>query len=157
MKIKIKRNRGLLSALLMGFIFSSFTIRKTDIPENIGGTSESDKVVVYTNQIVCTPIRRSFEKEFNQKIFSRCWSGYAPQFTSAQPLKTDDFVYGAIIYTAGCSSPEYICYFKICVDKGYAAVRSKGSDEYVSIDEWLKIKQWGNSEHKNVFRSKNNG
>ena len=73
--------------------------------------------------------------------FSRCPSGYTPEFTTKDDdVKKENFVFGTVELYRGCT-PTYVCDFKVCVDKGIALVKSKESKTYITVANWLDQKK----------------
>jgi hypothetical protein len=132
------------------FVTSSFSGIKNNT-ENLsvfGNWEEYSKVQSFAYENICKPFSDNLKGSRNSdpaKMFSRCPSGYMPQITTVEDsVKTDRFVNGRIFFHKGCE-PKEICYFKICVAKKFAMVRSKESTEYMSVNDWIKLKS-GKSE-----------
>lgn len=103
---------------------------------------EYQKVYSFLNEQVCN----RFEDQLLLKgmkgkagMFSRCPSGYEPNFAMpADSVRTDRYVNGKIAYYRGCS-PNPICDFKVCVDKQFIVVRSPGSTVWSSVGDWIAL------------------
>ena len=138
MKTRIKKLSLGALILITGVVFSSF----------IGNNKESNgennwgAVYNYVSENICKPIRIASPKsKKSTDQFSRCPSGYTPEFvTEDDDVKKENFVYGTVAFYRGCN-PTYVCDFKVCVDKGIALVKSKGSEKYTTVDNWLAQKK----------------
>lgn len=140
MKTKMKKISLGLVVLMAGVVFSSFIGKKSKknvVPE-INESEKYESVSAFVFKRVCDPIRAANPKNRgNVKSFSRCPSGYFPSMAEdVDDKKTDAFVYGTVELYKGCS-PQYVCDFKVCVNKNYAMVKSKGSKEYTTVSEWI--------------------
>jgi hypothetical protein len=79
-------------------------------------------------------------KKAKAEYFSRCPSGYSSQIAGEREVvKTDRDVFGKIVFYKGCGQ-KYICDFKVCVDKAEAYVKNKGTNDYITVQEWLASK-----------------
>jgi len=100
------------------------------------------KVQQYVYDNVCKELSTNLKanRDNPEKYFSRCPSGYNVQFaTKRDSVKTNRYVRGHISFYKGCS-PNYVCDYLVCVDKGFIVVKSKGSSEYSSLASWIDMK-----------------
>ncbi len=102
--------------------------------------AEWNKVRAFVDLNITTAIKQRSNTKIKTNSFSRCPSGYQPEFIADyKDVKTDKEVFGSLELYRGCA-PEHICDFKVCVNKKIALVKSKGDQEYVSVKEWLEEK-----------------
>lgn len=116
------------------------------------GSEDYYEVYSYVREHICQPIGKELKGMQSEpaKQFSRCPSGYEPQFVAkTDSIKTDRIVSGKILLHRGCHG-QYICHFKVCVSTGFAVVRSEDSKEYMSVEKWLAMK---NEKRKTVVKS----
>lgn len=127
--------------IITSVVFSSFIGTNK---ERVGDDKWEEYAVVYkyVSNNICKPIRiASAKSKKSTNQFSRCPSGYTPEIsTKDDDVKKENFVYGTIELYNGCS-PIYICDFKVCVNKGIALVKSKASETYITVDNWLAQKE----------------
>ena len=98
--------------------------------------AEYHKVYAFVEQNITTAIKQ--KTQIKTSHFSRCPSGYQPDFLADyKDVKTDKEVLGSIELYRGCS-PKHVCDFKVCVAKKIALVKSKDSEEYITVKEWLE-------------------
>lgn len=135
----------ILVILISGLLSSSFTNSKVKETSNSlnNNWEEYNKVREYISENICAHLSNNLNVSHGKsaiKYFGRCPSGYEPEITIAMDsVRTNRFVNGTIVFYKGCT-PNYVCHFKVLVDKGFAVVRSKGSKEYMSVTEWIKLK-----------------
>lgn len=144
---------GLLTGALCLILFSAHRIEPSAGTTNSPATASSSvtredmdeyiKVLEYVEANICTPMRNKLKAGYGSNpkdYFSRCPSGYEPEFVLAtDSVTTDRFVTGKILFYKGCV-PKDVCRFKVCVDKGFAVVRSKNSKEYMSVSKWIAMR-----------------
>ncbi len=146
MKTRSIKTGLILIAIASVFALSSFTgATPKPEPEKIKTDwKEYHEVQQYVEENICEPIRKNYVLKHGKSSlhsFSRCPSGYhSEMITATDSVKTDRFVNGEIVFYKGCES-SYICDFKVCVEKGFAVVRSKGSKNYISVNEWLQRRE----------------
>lgn len=156
MKTKVTKIGLLVLAILVGIALNSFTIvksntkiKKTPMVEAtetvvMRNWEEYNKVNEYVRKNICNVIRESNKAaNGNEKgsYMSRCPSGYQSNITdNGDSVSVDKIVYGKINYYKGCGR-NYICDFKVCVNKGIAEVKTKEMKEYVPVKEWLSSKE----------------
>ncbi len=135
-----KTSISLCSTTIIGiiaFTLCSFSnsVNKTSL---VRSGNDYGEVYEFIYEHVCKPIsERPAKKENAVKYFGRCPSGYDANIsTKTDSVKVDRYVNGSIVKYVGCS-PKYICDFKVCVAKGFAVVRDKGSKDYISVSEWI--------------------
>lgn len=145
MKTTINKTGFIAAIFSMGFLLSSFTPNKktTSVKDN---WEEYSKVQEYAYKHICVPISKGLisDKKTTVKYFSRCPSGYQTEMgIEVDSIATNKFVNGEVVFYKGCE-PEYVCDFKVCVDRNFAMVRSKGSKEYMSVSAWIQKKNNAN-------------
>ena len=141
------------SILKTGFVlaiasmaFCSFTIKEKPkaTPKMSTTISEDEdaysKVYAYINSSITSELRKALpKKNVKAMTFSRCPSGLNTDITNEDKISTDEMMYGTINDYVGCKR-EYVCDFKVCVNKKIALVKSKNDTEYVTVQAWLKQK-----------------
>lgn len=138
--MRSKQVKTTLLSLTCLLLFSAYRPHKSS-PSRSGSEDYHD-VYAYVREHICQPIGAGLKGVKSDPVnhFSRCPSGYEPQFvTKAVTIKTDQIVSGKILLHRGCNS-KYICHFKVCVSTGFAVVRSADSQEYMSVQKWLTMK-----------------
>lgn len=133
MKITNKKISWVFLSFLVCMVFSSFVLidREPDTYSELSNLEQEEKVMLFTITAICNPMNS----------LTRCFGDYFPDMNCKSDLiRSNRVVEGTIVLNNGCYR-SYVCDFKVCADKGYAMVRSKGSKEYVSVQEWLKTKQ----------------
>lgn len=144
-----------LIAMITGVLLSSFIGKENkQISSDENNWKEYRAVNSFVYKTVCEPIRVASPKsKMSVNKFSRCASGFTPEITTKEEdVKKENFVYGTIQEYKGCS-PTYVCDFKVCVDKGVALVKSKNSDNYVTVNEWLVAKKKQQQQKDIVLKS----
>ena len=148
MKITIAKI-GLL-ALAAGIALALSSFKKAEITtiklkaENVVSASESDwdewqKVSDFVDKAISKEVRKHDGKKASKTaIFSRCPSGYEPNFTS-DSVKVDRYVYGKLNNYIGCRA-NYVCNFKVNVTKKIALVKGKDETEYIAVKDWIQKK-----------------
>ena len=107
--------------------------------------AEWNKVRAFVDLNITTAIKQKTNSKIKANHFSRCPSGYQPEFVAdSKDVKTDREVFGTLELYKGCA-PEHVCDFKVCVAKKIALVKSKDADEYVTVKEWLAKKESKNN------------
>jgi hypothetical protein len=113
---------------------------------------EYAEVFNYVTEYICKPIRSQLKANYSNNpkdYFSRCPSGYQSRIVTARDsVTTNRYVSGKILFYRGCA-PREVCVFKVCVDSGFAVVRSKGG-EYMSVEKWIALR---NQEGKTQVQS----
>jgi hypothetical protein len=147
MKTKIRKIIAVATALVGIGMLSSYTIQAKK-EAKLGTTvnlNDQQEVYNFIRENISIPISEKLKlKEVaptdeKTKYFSRCPSGYTPRIlTKHDSVKTNAFVSGKVFYYKGCE-PIYICDFKVCVDKHFIVVRTKGED-YKSVSAWIAEK-----------------
>lgn len=145
MKTNTLKTVCILVILISGLLASSFTNNKVkETTHSLNNNwEEYNKVREYVSENICTPLSEHLNINHSKsaiKYFGRCPSGYEPEIQMVvDSVRTNRFVNGSIVFYKGCT-PNYVCHFKVFVTKGFAVVRSKGSKEYMSVNEWIKLK-----------------
>lgn len=157
MKTKMKRAGLGLAVLMTVVVFSSFVNKIQQVKRSEPtGDPETEKweqyrkVSKFVMKKICNPIAASSGRGYSAKEFSRCPSGYQPEFTT-DDVKSADIAYGTVQLYSGCT-PKYVCDFKVCVDKEYAMVKSKNSKEYITVEEWLLEQKKQQPQKKDVVK-----
>lgn len=134
---------GLLAiAVVIAIAMSSFTSGNSNKPLATVALSDWEEWE-QVNEFVTKSITKEVQKRDNYKpskssMFSRCPSGYEPNYSS-DSVKVDRYVYGKLNNYVGCS-PKYICHFKVNVNKKIALVKGKDEKDYVAVKDWLQKK-----------------
>jgi hypothetical protein len=116
--------------------------------------AEWNKVRAFVDLNITTAIKQKTNVKIKSNSFSRCPSGYQPDFLADyEDVKTDREVLGSLELYRGCA-PEHICDFKVCVNKKIALVKSKDSNEYITVKEWLAKKDIAPSNNSTVKNTK---
>ena len=116
----------------------SFANPKTN--KSISSEEESTKVYAYINNNITSELRKALpKKNVKAMSFSRCPSGLNTDITNDDKVTADEVMYGTINNYVGCKR-EYVCDFKVCVNKKIALVKSKDDTEYITVQDWLKQK-----------------
>lgn len=145
MKTNNLKTAFILVILISGLLSSSFTnskVKESTYSLN-NNWEEYNKVREFISENICTHLSNNLNVSHANnviKYFGRCPSGYVPEIQVAvDSVRTNRFVNGTIVFYKGCT-PNYVCHFKVFVEKGFAVVRSKGSKQYMSVNEWIKLK-----------------
>jgi hypothetical protein len=134
---------GLLAlAVVIAIAMCSFTTENSSTKVSnavLNDWEEWEKVNDFVNSTITVPVqKKDNHKPSKAAMFSRCPSGYEPNYSS-DSVKVDRFVYGKLNNYVGCS-PKYICHFKVNVNKKIALVRGKDETEYIAVKDWLEKK-----------------
>ena len=120
----------------------SFTVKKKQsVLSGKSGSEEYYEVRNFVQKKICMVLSKNdADAGIKLKYFGRCPSGYQSAIADARDsVKLDKYVYGKIKLYEGCRG-NYVCDFKVCVNKNSAELKSAEMTEYVSVDEWLKSK-----------------
>lgn len=140
MKTMLKKTAIL--SLLAGatLVFSSFY--KVKVPVFNHKWDNYQKVYQFLNKQVCNRFEDGLVLKTvkgKASLFSRCPSGYQPDFAiPTDSVRTDRYVNGKIEYYRGCT-PYPVCDFKVCVDKQFVVVKSPGSTVWCSVSDWIVL------------------
>lgn len=137
---------GIAGAIAFALCSFKANVSTTDV--NVSTNAAEDewaeyyKVQDFVQANITKPIsEKNTSPKSKMSAFSRCPSGYQPEFMADyKEVKTDKEVTGKLELYRGCS-PKHICDFKVNVAKKIALVRSNDSEEYVTVNEWLKKTQ----------------
>lgn len=103
------------------------------------GEEATEKVYAFVYEQVCEVLAKSITAPNGSRVqhFSRCPSGYYPQINGpGTVVSTDGYVNGKIVFYRGCK-PLYVCDFKVCVDRQYVVLRTRGDKNYLGVSAWV--------------------
>lgn len=151
MKTAIAKIGLLALATGIAIALSSFRKAETTKAPAIAASASSDNDSWEEWQKVSSFVYANISKEMQKhdthkpsktSMFSRCPSGYQPNYTS-DSVKVDRFVYGKLNNYTGCHA-TYVCSFKVNVNQKVALIKGKDEEEYMAVKDWVKKKYGAN-------------